>query len=123
MSKIKVDTWENSSGLENYPCTAWINFNGIGTVAIKDSGNVSSITDNSVGSYTINFTTPMNNLNYTVSAIVNHQANGTARVIHEDYVISRTTSQVSVHCGYISSGNNYTLYDHSRISVILHGGR
>jgi len=40
-----------------YPCRAWVNFNGIGTVAINASGNVSSITDNGVGDYTVNFTT------------------------------------------------------------------
>jgi hypothetical protein len=42
-----------------YGCRAWVNFNGTGTVAIRASGNVSSITDNSSGSYTVNFTTAM----------------------------------------------------------------
>lgn len=70
MSKIKVDTWENSSGLENFPCTAWVNFNGTGTVAIRDSGNVSSITDTGVGRYTVNFATVMNNANYSASVTV-----------------------------------------------------
>jgi hypothetical protein len=39
-----------------YGCRAWVNFNGTGTVAIRASGNVSSITDNSAGSYTVNLT-------------------------------------------------------------------
>ena len=43
---------------------AWVNFNGTGTVAIRDSFNVSSITDNGTGQYTINFTTAMPNTNY-----------------------------------------------------------
>ena len=42
----------------------WVNFNGTGTVAIRDSGNVSSITDNSTGNYTINFTNNMPDVNY-----------------------------------------------------------
>jgi hypothetical protein len=46
---------------------AWVNFNGTGTVAIRDSFNVSSITDNGTGYYTINFTTAMPNANYAVS--------------------------------------------------------
>ena len=49
-----------------YACRAWVNFNGTGTVAIRASGNVSSITDNGTGDYTINFTTAMPDINYTV---------------------------------------------------------
>ena len=45
---------------------AWVNFNGTGTVAIRDSYNVSSITDNAVGQYYVNFNTAMNNANYAV---------------------------------------------------------
>ena len=45
---------------------AWVNFNGTGTVAIRDSFNVSSITDNGTGDYTINFTTAMPDANYSV---------------------------------------------------------
>jgi len=47
-----------------YPCRAWVNFNGTGTVAIRASGNVSSITDNGTGDYTVNFTTAMSDANY-----------------------------------------------------------
>jgi len=48
-------------------CKAWVNFNGIGTVAIRASYNVSSITDNGVGVYTVNFTTALVDANYCVS--------------------------------------------------------
>jgi hypothetical protein len=47
-----------------YACRAWVNFNGTGTVAIRASGNVSSITDNGTGDYTVNFTTAMSDVNY-----------------------------------------------------------
>lgn len=47
-----------------YPCRAWVNFNGTDTVAIRASGNVSSITDNGTGNYTVNFTTAMPDANY-----------------------------------------------------------
>ena len=43
---------------------AWVNFNGTGTVAIRASFNVSSITDNGTGDYTVNFTTAMVDANY-----------------------------------------------------------
>ena len=51
-----------------YAARAWVNFNGTGTVAIRASGNVSSITDNGTGDYTVNFTTAMPDVNYAVSA-------------------------------------------------------
>ena len=54
-----------------YACRAWVNFNGQGTVAIRGSGNVSSITDNGTGNYNVNFTTAMADTNY---AVVNNAA-------------------------------------------------
>jgi hypothetical protein len=51
-----------------YAARAWVNFNGTGTVAIRASGNVSSITDNGTGNYNINFTTNMPDINYSVAA-------------------------------------------------------
>jgi len=47
-----------------YGARAWVNFNGTGTPAIRGSSNVSSITDNGTGNYTINFTTAMPDVNY-----------------------------------------------------------
>jgi len=47
-----------------YGCRAWVNFNGTGTVAIRASGNVTSITDNGTGDYTVNFTNAMPDANY-----------------------------------------------------------
>ena len=48
-----------------YAARAWVNFNGTGTVAIRASGNVSSITDNGTGDYTVNMTTAMPDTNYS----------------------------------------------------------
>jgi hypothetical protein len=67
MSTAKFNQWLNSDGTENYKCRAWVNFNGTSTVAIRASGNVSSITDNGTGDYTVNFTTAMPDANYTYS--------------------------------------------------------
>ena len=50
-----------------YGCRAWVNFNGTGTVAIRASGNVSSITDNGTGDYTVNFTTALADANYSIA--------------------------------------------------------
>ena len=71
MSTLRVDTIQNAAGTDspiNVPGTAkaWVNFNGTGTVAIRASYNVSSITDNGTGDYTVNFTTAMADVNYAV---------------------------------------------------------
>jgi hypothetical protein len=54
--------------LEQFSCRAWVNFNGTGTVSIRGSGNVSSISDNGTGNYTVNLTTAMPDTNYSVVA-------------------------------------------------------
>ena len=53
---------------------AWVNFNGTGTPTIKSSYNVSSVTDNGTGSFTINFTNALPNANYAAVAGVWHRA-------------------------------------------------
>jgi hypothetical protein len=50
-----------------YGCRAWVNFNGTGTLSIRASGNVSSVTDNGVGNYNVNFATEMPNANYSAN--------------------------------------------------------
>ena len=63
-------TFKNTSGTEiGTLCRAWVNFNGTGTVAIRASFNVSSITDNGTGDYTVNFTNAMSDANYGVVGI------------------------------------------------------
>jgi hypothetical protein len=60
------DVLNASGSAPIYACRAWVNFNGTGTVAIRASGNVSSITDNGVGDYTVNFTTAMQDADYAM---------------------------------------------------------
>jgi len=52
-----------------YAARAWVNFDGTGTPSIRASGNVSSITDNGTGDYTVNFATAMTDANYSVSGL------------------------------------------------------
>lgn len=65
----QVGTDYNTQLDNGYLCRAWVNFNGAGTVAIRASGNVSSITDNTTGDYTVNFTTAMPDANYVVTGM------------------------------------------------------
>ena len=79
-SSVVSDNFETSTGtipnmggadVTTRLCSAWVNFNGTGTVAIRASYNISSITDNAVGNYTLNFTTAMVDVNYSVSGFAN----------------------------------------------------
>jgi len=70
--------FQNTSGTEaGTLCRAWVNFNGTSTVAIRAQFNVSSITDNGTGDYTVNFTTALADANYSVVAS-HEEVNGTA---------------------------------------------
>ena len=72
MSTLKVNTIQNTSATHSSTpeqiaqgrAKSWINFNGSGTVAIRDSFNVSSLTDNGTGNYTVSFSTAMANTTY-----------------------------------------------------------
>jgi hypothetical protein len=64
-----------------YACRAWVNFDGTGTPAIRASGNVTSITDNGTGQYTVNFTTAMPDANY--SAVYTARIEGAFTFINE----------------------------------------
>jgi hypothetical protein len=59
-----------------YGCRAWVNFDGTGTPAIREDGNVSSITDNGTGDYTVNFTTAMPDANYVMVATGTDESSG-----------------------------------------------
>lgn len=69
MSIIRVNAIQGTDGVERFMARAWVNFNGTGTVAIRAAGNVSSITDNGVGYYTVNLATAMPDAKYAISAI------------------------------------------------------
>jgi len=93
-----------------YGARAWVNFNGTGTVAIRASQNISSITDNGVGSYTLNFTVPMEDSNFVVMGTSEHD-NGTSvdwAVIDGD-VTTASPSNSSVRVNFL--GNNSAMRD------------
>lgn len=76
-------------------CKAWVNFNGTSTVAIRASCNVSSITDNGVGDYTVNFTTAMPDANYALAGMCNGTSGwsgGNSQFVVELYTASSPTS-------------------------------
>jgi hypothetical protein len=86
-----------------YACRAWVNFNGTGTVAIRGSGNVSSITDGGVGIYTVNFTTAMPDANYSVVASSHFSATATRGSVFAEPYASTASSCVVVTSASASS--------------------
>jgi hypothetical protein len=82
MSTLKVNTIQNTSAAHSSTpeeiaqgrAKAWVNFNGSGTVAIQDNFNVSSITDNGTGNYTITYTNAMSDANYSAVLSYNIQS-------------------------------------------------
>ena len=96
-----------------YMCRAWVNFNGTGTVAIRASGNVSSITDNGTGDYTVNFTTAMPDANYSVSG--SGGGSDTSWVLNKNPATAQTASLVRV--GILQPGVAY--HDDSQVNVAI----
>lgn len=114
----RAKTALNASGTAPiYACRAWVNFNGTGTVAIRASGNVSSITDNGVGDYTVNFTTAMIDVNYCIpcgSGDVTPTTTDDCAVVR---TLARNLSNISVYTGSSSSTGNMVKADYTDISV------
>ena len=97
-----------------YGCRAWVNFNGTGTVAIRGSGNVSSITDNGTGNYFINFASALTDANYSVTGIGGHVV-GVVTTFSSVREGTRTTSGVQVDYFTVSS----TYYDTNDANIAV----
>lgn len=95
-----------------YGCRAWVNFNGTGTVAIRGSGNVSSITDNGTGDYRVNFTTAMPDRNYAALSTGGGGWQSSNVVDYADLL----TGSVRIQC---FDNSNYTKYDKDIFSVAI----
>jgi hypothetical protein len=81
-----------------YGCRAWVNFNGTGTVAIRASGNVTSITDNGTGDYTVNFTNAMPNVNYSFTACVTRTSGQALTVLMNNESTVPATGSLRLLC-------------------------
>lgn len=108
-------------GSTQYPAffaRAWVNFNGTGTVAIRASGNVSSITDNGTGDYTVNFTTSMPDTNYNMVATVSGA--GTGQLIGVDAGGGPTVNTGSIRSIFGRTGSSpFSILDCSYVQVTI----
>ena len=76
-----LDLFNATGSAPVYACRAWVNFDGTGTVSIRESGNVSSITDNATGDYTVNFTTAMPDANYSSVVSISNDVGFSPQVV------------------------------------------
>lgn len=113
MSTLKVNTIQNASGVEKYLCQAWVNFNGTGTVAIRASGNVTSITDHSTGDFTVNFTNAMTDANY---AAVIHSSDDANNYGGPGEITSRLAGSLRIETKYSA---NWAKYDMPECHVVI----
>ena len=111
MSTIKVNTIETVTGVEVYTAKAWVNFNGIGTVAIRDAGNVSSITDYGVANYGINFSTAMTDSNYATVGSAEGRTNHPARCVGPNFGVTPTTTLMRIYTGMPGGTNSTGIYE------------
>jgi hypothetical protein len=90
MSEIRVTTLKDTGGGNSSTANeiyegrakAWVNWNGVGTVAIRDDFNVNTVSDDGTGDFTVNFSTSLGNTNYSVTGMVGEdQDNGGNRMI------------------------------------------
>ena len=105
--------------MDDYGTRAWVNFNGGGTIAIRASGNVSSITDNGNGDYTVNFTTAMPDVNYAVNYMVSNSASVSSTMViaatnNTSAPLTMSTSAVRVY-----SLTNTTLEDKNVTTISI----
>jgi hypothetical protein len=134
MSNLKVANIVNPTTADTTPtdnlskqvCKAWVNFNGTGTVAIRDSFNVSSITDNGTGNYQVNFTQNMTSANYSVTAgaakkDANNDGNMIAQVNGYNNGISNPNKVSSCHV-ITSLGTQAPTFDSGVVTVQIFGG-
>jgi hypothetical protein len=106
VTTAKLGTNE-ASGL----CKAWVNFNGTGTVAIRASYNVSSITDNGTGDYTVNFTTAMADANYSVVGSISISYPGAAsyNTLVPNITAVNTTTAARIGTGFTTTPTDMAL--------------
>ena len=107
---------------------AWVNFNGTGTVAIRGAYNISSITDNGTGYYSLNFSSNMTDVNYSAVGMA-HEATDSAsvdasvRLYHDSYANVMQASQVRIATGSTPTGGiqSYLHQDSDAVMVTVFG--
>ena len=118
MSTLRIDNFGPSAGGTTYSARgiakAWVNFNGTGTIAARDSENVSSLTDNGTGDYTVNFSNAMGNANYCAVGMSDNLNNA-------DVMTQNTTLHSASQCGVFTLRPTVAVGDSTFAQIVFHG--
>lgn len=114
MSTIKVNTITDTSGVEVYAAKAWVNFNGTGTVAIRGSGNISSLVDSNTGTYGITFTSVMPDTNFSLTLAYSNEVNVQHGV---GFATARATN--SQYVAHHNAANSANLTDKATVAIVI----
>jgi len=122
MSTLKVTniqaTGETASRAVSGVAAAWLNMNGQGTIAIRDSFNVASLTDVGTGQQKANYTNAMTNANYNISLAATNN-------IGINFEMDITLADGNINASYVqwftSTGSGTSLYDNSHVFASAHG--
>jgi hypothetical protein len=102
---------------------AWVNFNGSGTVEIRDSYNISSITDNGRGNYTLTFNTAMNTADYGTIGMCCQSSDGDTSTLRGTALhgpSAQTTTSVRLRT---MNGLNTVTFDPQIVGIAIFGGK
>lgn len=119
MSTLKADTIQNTSGgaatlTKQSAAKAWVNFDGTGTIAARDSFNVSSLDDDGTGNYGVNFSSSFSDGNYSATSTTS--GGGAVCVPYDDYTQTASTYTIGVR-----RIDTTAMFDASRIHYGMNG--
>lgn len=121
MSTIRTTTLSTLDGTATVPVNtvvngsakAWVNFNGTGTVAIRASFNVTSITDNGTGDYTANFTTALVDANYVVAGLCRSSGVSSGAPIQVEVYSASSTR-------FLTLNSSFNPFDPVQVNIVIH---
>ena len=113
MSTLKVNTLEEATagGATFFTAKAWVNFNGLGTISIRDDGNVSSLTDYGTANYQLNFSSSLAHSNYSFAGSVGNLTNATARSLTIATSTGESATPINMSTSSLRIVNGHNAYD------------
>ena len=137
MSEIKVDslTGKTSAGditvtseggaatqsLQQGLAKVWLNFNGTGTIAVRDSNNVASLSDGGSGTYTVNTTNALSNVNYCVTGIGDDDQNHNHSFLRSNATITTSACPLTTGTGHHSGQTGGLSIDTGYVNIAIMG--
>lgn len=116
-STTGAPAFQNTNGTEiGTLCRAWVNFNG-NAASIRASFNVSSVTRNTTGQYTVNFTNAMSDVNYAICGVANQAGNTTGGTDRNLGGYQTSTSSCAVACTAYIGGTTYADATYMNVAI------